>query len=66
MKMSMLWYGVAILVAIAFVLNAIGGYLDMIGQEKIGFFSKTHAWQDALFVLGLAILSVLLLLLQRG
>jgi hypothetical protein len=61
MKRSALWTVFFVLLGLAFVLNALGGSMDIAEQEKISFFSKTHAWHDALFILGLAALLLIYL-----
>jgi hypothetical protein len=55
------WILFYVLLGLAFVLNAIGGLMDMTNREKIGFFTKRHAWHDSMFVLGLAIVVLVFL-----
>lgn len=42
------------LVALALILTGLGGFIDMTGTPL--HVSKEHAWNDGLFLLGLAIL----------
>ena len=50
-----------ILVTVALILQGLGGWLNMTGQDSALFrITSQHAWNDGLFVLGLAILLAIL------
>ena len=49
MKLSVL------LLVASLVLTALGGWMDMIGVDRIGPLSRRHAWTDGTYVAVLAI-----------
>ncbi len=51
------------LVLLALVMQGLGGWLNMTGQDStVLHITSQHAWNDGLFVLGLAILLAILYL----
>ncbi len=54
---------IILIILVAIVLQAMGGYLDMSGKQSIGPMTKHHLWNDARFAL---ILAGVLLLLKRN
>ncbi len=44
------------LVVLSALMTGAGGLLDMLGQDHLGPVSKTHLWNDGLWLLGLALL----------
>ncbi len=44
---NMFWF----LLFISITMTALGGWLDMTGQESIGCVTKQHLWNDGLYLL---------------
>jgi hypothetical protein len=44
-----------LLLLASLVLTGLGGWMDMIGVERIGCISRRHAWTDGMYVAVLAI-----------
>ena len=44
-----------ILLTIAALMQAMGGWMDILGVDKVTHISKTHLWTDALFLVLLTI-----------
>jgi hypothetical protein len=53
-------YFLYILIAIGILLTSLGGYLDITQQERWGYITKQHAWNDGLVVLVLCVLYYLI------
>jgi hypothetical protein len=52
---------ISALVILALLMQGLGGWLNMTGQDSAMFqITSQHAWNDGLFVLGLAILLAIL------
>lgn len=59
MKSSMITI-ILILTIIAFILTGVGGWLDLTNTELPLHFTREHAWNDAIFLLLVAILLAIL------
>ena len=44
-----------ILLTLAALMQAMGGWMDILGVDKVTHISKTHLWTDALFLVLLTI-----------
>ena len=44
-----------VLLFVSLVLTALGGWMDMVGVERVGPLSRRHAWTDGTYVAVLAI-----------
>ncbi len=52
---------ILVLVVAALVLQGLGGWLNLTGQDStVLYITSQHAWNDGLFLLGLAILLAIL------
>lgn len=52
---------ILVLVVVALLMQGVGGWLNMTGQEgTILRITSQHAWNDGMFLLGLAILIAIL------